>query len=143
MSTTPDRLYMDKADRDLYNDLNQEQILKFKDRGGTRTRKEQFLLAMAFGFHNSARRAIRAREGLFLAKDLHSSDTALLNAVAIAETGNPDVVLDKGEVFRIAEEFAHGGIRLLKDRISSSPLGSFEKRLEKDLRVLAQELHDR
>jgi hypothetical protein len=37
----------------------------------------------------------------------------MLQAMAIAETGEPSVVGDQGEVIRIAEEYANGGIDFL------------------------------
>lgn len=137
MGKTPDRLYIARTDRDLYEKLNSEEMFKFKDKGGTRTRREQFLFAMAIGFRNSVRIPLETREGFFLTKDLHPEDEALLNAVALAETNSCDVLLNRQEVFQIAEELAHAGIRLLVDKISGTSFGTFEKKLEKELRDLS------
>jgi len=141
MANTPDRLYIARGDRGLYDEVNKEGMLKYKDRGGTRTRKEQFLFAMATGFKSALRQPMKSRDGggFFLSKDLHDEDVALLNAVALADTGSPQVLLDRAEVFRIAEEYAHAGIRLLADRVGSTSFASFEKRLEKELRELAKQ----
>ena len=141
MANIPDRLYIAKGDRDLYDGMNKEGMLKFKDPGGTRTRKEQFLFAMATGFKSGLRRPIENRDsgGFFLSKDLRGEDMALLNAVALADTGSPEVLVDRPEVFRIAEEYAHAGIRILADKVDSTSFGSFEKKLEKELRALASQ----
>jgi dnd system-associated protein 4 len=131
MSELPDRINIDKKDRELYNKLDQEEILRYK--GGRRTRKEQFLFAMAYGFKNKIRRPLETKEGFFLIKDLNPEDETLLNAVAIYETGSVKVLSNRAEVFKIAEEYAHAGIMLLCNKIESSSFGSFEKQLEKEL----------
>ncbi len=128
MARIPDRLSIDKSDRELYDhDAISSEIL------AGRTRKEQFLFAMAIGFKNQVKRRLDSREGFFLAKDMGPEDEALLDAVAIYDTGSADVLADREAVYRIAEEYAHAGIRLLYDIATSSQPGSFHKHLEKDL----------
>ena len=131
MPEIPDRINIDKKDRDLYNKLDNEVMLKSK--GGARTRKEQFLTAMAIGFKNKVRRPLDSKDGFVLLKDLHSDDMALINSISIYETESVEVLSDIGKVFNIAEEFAHGGIRLLVDKIDSISHGSFEKQFEKEI----------
>jgi hypothetical protein len=94
MPDTPDRLYMGEDDRALYEKLETENMFK------GRTRKEQFLFAMAFGFKNKVKRPLKRKEGLFLAKDLHPDDEALINAVAIYDTNFLNVLADKGAAFK-------------------------------------------
>jgi len=55
-------------------------------------------------------------------------------------TGSADVLGDREAVFRIAEEYAHAGIRLLYDRATSSQPGSFYKQLEVELFALLDAL---
>jgi len=131
MSDVPDRLNIDKKDRDLYNKLDQEEILRFK--GGKRTRKEQFLLALSFGLKNNVSKPLNAKEGWFLTKDLNEEDKAILNSIALYNTKSVEVLNRKSEVFKIAEEYAHAGIRLLFDLMNSVQFGSFNKRLELDV----------
>lgn len=136
----PDRINIDKKDRKLYDDkLDNEELLRFSGRGGRRTRKEQFLFALAFGFRNKVKRPLESKEGFFLIKDLHPEDEALLNAVALYDTGNPEVLSDRKEVFKIAEEYAHAGIKLLVDKIESLEFGSFDKVLEMELKEMLKE----
>ncbi len=131
MSEIPDRINIDKKDRDLYNKLDNEEMLKSK--GGTRTRKEQFITAMAIGFKNNVRRPLESKDGFVLNKDLRSEDMVLINSIAIHETESVEVLSDIRNVFKIAEEFAHGGIRLLVDKIDTISYGSFEKQFEKEI----------
>lgn len=135
MARIPDRLSIDRSDRELYDhDTISSEVL------AGRTRKEQFFFAMAIGFKNLVRRPLDSREGFFLAKDMGPEDEALIDAVAIHDTGSADVLADREAVFRIAEEYAHAGIRLLYDRATSSQPGSFYKQLEVELFALLDAL---
>ena len=127
MRRITDRLYIGKDDRELYDRLVDEWILHDK------TRKEQFLLAMALGFKNSVRRKLAQRDEFFFRKDLRAEDEALLDAVAIQAEDTLDVLSDKEKVYSIAQEYAHAGIRLLADEIQGTSFGSFEKKFEKEL----------
>lgn len=133
MAKLPDRINIDKSDREIYNSLDQEEILKFK--GGRRTRREQFIFSLAVGFNNKVKseNEIENKEGWFNARELQLEDYAILNAVALFHTGNIDILAKKDLVFKIAEEYAHVGVRLLSNKIKNTPYGSFDKILEKEL----------
>lgn len=138
MQDIPDRIYVDKKDRNLFNKLDQEDMLKFK--GGGRTRKEQFLFAMAIGFKNDICYALETKEALFNARDLQPEDEALINAIAINKAGSVEILSQRAEVYRIVEEYAHGGIKILCYKIKSTPLGTFDKMLEKELHEIHKNL---
>jgi len=140
MSEIPDRLNIDRKDRELYNKLDSEEILKFKDNGGTRTRKEQFIFAMAYGFKLESRKPLDSMEGFVLAKDLRPDDEALINAIAIYNTKSIEILSDQKEVFKIAEEYAHAGIILLDSKIKSTSFVSYERELEKTLHEMFQKI---
>ena len=125
MAKTPDRLSIEKTDRELYDKIKQEVFLELP-------RKDQFLFAMAFGFMYETSRELGAKEGFFLAKDMGPRDEALINALAVAKTGSVAVLANQAKVYQIAEEYAHAGIRLLHDQVVSQP-GSFYKRFEGDV----------
>ena len=105
MTRIPDRLFVDKKDRDLYdNDSLKKELF------AGRTRKEQFLFAMSIGFKNQVHRSLDTRENFFLVKDMHVEDEAMLDMVAIHhEEGSIDVLLSREKVFNIAQEYAHAG----------------------------------
>jgi len=134
MAEIPDRINIDKKDRELFNELDQEEMLKFK--GGKRTRKEQFLFAMALGFKSDVSQPLESKEGWFNTRDLQLEDEALLNAIALHKTQIVEILSNKTEIYKIAEEYAHAGIRLLCDKIKSTQFGSFDKLLEKELHDL-------
>jgi len=128
MASVPDRLYIDFNDRDLYEKVSAKLGL-FKGKN----RKEQFLFAMAFGFANETRIPLKTRENFFLRKDMKMEDETLVNAVALYHEDDVDLLSDKNQVYRVAEEYAHAGIKLLADRIASVEFGSFWKQFEKEL----------
>lgn len=135
MAGIPDRLYIDKADRALYEDDSVENEVFT----GVEN-KDRFLFAMAVGFKHRVRRPLDTREGYLRAEYLRPEDEALIDALALLEGKSPDVLADRKEVFRIAEEYAHGGIRLLHGAVTSGQPGSYLKRLELELFELLENL---
>jgi len=134
MNKVPDRLYIDENDRKLYDEVIEEIFRgKIGDEEKRWERKDQFLLAMAIGFKNEVRRPLKKKEGFIRKEYLKPEDKALINAIAIYDTGSIEVLLDKQKVFSIAEEYAHAGIRILHGEIKSGEPGSYLKKLEKDL----------
>jgi len=133
MATTPDRLYIDYDDRDVYKKLADELDL-FK---GTTT-KEQFLFTMAIGFKHRTRIPLVKKENWFLKKDMKPDDEALVNAVALADARSVDILSDAGAVFKIAEEYAHAGLAILHDKVGTGQFGTFSKRFEGELSDILQ-----
>lgn len=136
MSSTVDRLYIDEnGDKKLYDTLkNNEEFFK-----NNNSNKELFLFSMAIGFINKSRQKFSGKKlGYFLEKDLKYEDFVLLNTVAIFETESLDILNDKEKIFNIAEEYAHGGLKLLSDDIESVQFGSFSKNFELKLNQLIQ-----
>ena len=124
----PDRLYIDKKDRNLYMSLKNEEF--FKDRAN----KELFLFAMAIGFKYGEKLSLESREGFVRTEYLRPEDIVLMYATAVFENnGDITVIRDKDKVCKIAEEYAHAGIRILTGKIESIQLGTFEKNFEKEM----------
>jgi dnd system-associated protein 4 len=130
----PDRLYIEKADRELYNEIKGEDMFSGKDT------RELFIIAAAFGFKNKIRKSFQNREGYVRTEYLTGKDKALLYAIALKEADSVDILSNKEEVFKIAEEYAHGGVRILHDSIGSTQFGSFSKQFEKMLHEIYEEL---
>jgi len=128
MSTVPDRLHIDKSDREIYPIIAQETDL-FQGKNN----KEQFLIAMAIGVNGQIKVPLKAKDGWFLRKDLRVEDEALISAVAVTDNNSVDILSDKGKVFEVAEQYAHAGIRMLADNIESVEFGTFSKQFEKQI----------
>ena len=135
MAREQDRLYIAKGDRTMYDRLEAEWIL------GGRTKKEQFLLALAVGFKHDSRRPFDQREEFFFRKDLRREDEAILDAIAVATAGGSlDVLAEPAQVLIIAQEYAHGGIRILADEFEAAPFGTYSKKFETELVSLGEQL---
>lgn len=121
-----DRLEIAKGQREyLYDKI---EIFKGK------SRKEQFLFAMAYGFKNNEKKVLKTKEGFFLIKDLRQEDEALINALAVYDTDSLEILTNKEKVYEIAEQYANAGILMLSDKIDSIQFGSFDNIFEKELR---------
>ena len=77
------------------------------------TLKDAFVFAACVGWARERRVPLAKRQHVGFWRTFDSRDSTLLYAIAIAETGNPGVVADQGQVIQIAEEYANGGIDLL------------------------------
>jgi len=123
-----DRIYVDKKDLADFNRL------KEKDSPFTNSQnKEIFLAAMVVGYHEGGRIELKNKEGYFRTEYLTDEERALIRAIAIATEGNLNVLLDEQKVYSIAEEYATGGISILKAKAFSEEYGSYVKKLESEL----------
>lgn len=131
----PDRVNIRKSDRKDYKFLQEQEPFEGK------TNKEVFMMAMAVGFHKGNRIEFHKgeKEGFFLLKDLNDKEKSIFYAIAIAEEG-VNVLLDTNKVYSIAEEYANGGIKLLKDKIFDGDAGSYVKKLESELIEISKKL---
>lgn len=127
----PDRLSIRKSDLEHYKRLkeNDSPIAK-KDN------KHLFLLAMCIGYHSESRIKTSEwdkKEGYVRLEYLDEAEKSIINALAVAEEGNLEVLFDMKNVYSVAEEYAAGGINILLDMVLSGGYGSFSKRLESKL----------
>jgi len=123
----PDRLYVEKSVYEEFNRLAQKDSPL-----SSKQAKHIFMLAMALGFKNELRSRIETKKELVRLEYVHDNEKSVINALAVHEEGLA-VLLDKNRVYRIAEEYASGGIKLLNEMVFSKKGGSFIKKLESDL----------
>lgn len=126
MPRKSDRLRIDKSDRQLYNEVADELFTGEEN-------KHQFLMAMSYGFRNDVSVPLKAVYGFVRTEYLQPDEMALINSIAIHKTGGVQVLSDLEEVLKIAEEYAHAGIKLLHDQVTSQQPGSYLKRFEKEV----------
>jgi hypothetical protein len=140
MSTgAPDILYCDKDERQLYDALKEEDIFR------NLALKHVFMMAFAKGVQAQKRNTIKNRVpgGLIRESYLDDNERAVIRAVAISEEGKLGALLDEKKVYQIAEEFASGGIRLLKNEVCSGDFGSYSKKLGEVLKAEAEKVTPR
>lgn len=132
MSEGPDRLYIERKDKDKFYDKLLGKSSPIGRHNGYKN-KDIFLLAMCLGFKEKNRQKLSTREGYFLDKDLSNEEKALLYALAVSEEGDLKVLLDRKKVYSVAEEYANGGIPILYHQVFDESFGSFSKKFEADI----------
>jgi len=123
-----DRIYIDKKDIGDYERLKQRDSPFANSQN-----KEIFLAALVIGYHEGGRIELKNKEGYFRTEYLTDEERALIKAIAVSAEGTLNVLLDDQKVYSIAEEYATGGITLLKARVFGGDYGSYTKKLESEL----------
>ena len=129
MADDPDRLFIKKTDRSIYDEILENSDLK------VRSNIDIFLLATIIGFKKGQRISIKgSKDGYVLTYTIKEEDRILMNAIAIYETKNEEVIENQKEVFEIVEEYAHAGLTYLREMVFDKERGSFLKKFESYLR---------
>lgn len=124
----PDRLNIRKSDRKDY-----DRLLEKDSPFAGKENKDLFMMALIIGFHEETRVKLDKKEGFFLLYHLNDKENSIIKAIAVAKEGDLNILLDKKKVYSIVEEYAAGGIKLLKDKVFSGGYGSYIKKLESEL----------
>lgn len=113
--TRTDRVYIDEAAAEFYRQLKKEATSE-PEQSPFDTFKDLFMFATCLGFENGRRTKPRkgGNGGEVPAKVFTEDDMAILKAIAIAETGDVEVLARLGEILGIAEEYANTGIHEVK-----------------------------
>lgn len=84
-----------------------------------RTMKDVFMWAMVLGYRLGERHPLGGRRVTIFrwAQLAPQTDVPLLKALAIADSGDTDVLRGRAEILTIAEEYANAGIHDLRARI--------------------------
>lgn len=124
----PDRVHIRKSDREIYDNLNEKDTSPFQGQEN----RILYMNALAIGYTDGGRIEFDAgeKEGFAQFSALHDEDLAIIKAVAVAEKGDLNILVNKDEVIEIADEYAAGGIQLLNDSVFGQEYGSYIKRIE-------------
>ena len=107
-----DRVSIDEAVMDIYRELTEGSSI---EQAPFRTLKDVFMLAVVLGYRRGSRRPTPPSSRHTIRKEVFSdNDYHLLKAIAIATTGDVEVLMSQGEVLTIAEEYAQVGIHEVK-----------------------------
>jgi hypothetical protein len=126
--SVPTRLNINKSDREIY-----DKLLEKDGEFAGKENKDVFLLAMVIGYLHKADIELQIKEGFIRTEYLKDQDNSIIKSIAVAKTGTLDILLNKKKIYSIAEEYASGGIKLLKDMVYGGSYGSFSKKLESEL----------
>lgn len=125
-----DRVYIRKDDKEVYDQLQK------KDPTSPFYKKENrvvYMAALARGFKDGGRLELNNREGFIRLTTLKEKNKAIIKAIAVQEENTLDVLGDKEKVYKIADEYAAGGLQLLKGKVLEQNSGSYVKKLESEL----------
>jgi len=96
--------------------------------------KYLFMLTLTIGFVEGRRVELGSKkEELTRIEYLDNKEKSIIKAIAVKETGSLEVLLDKKEVYTIAEEYAAGGIKLLIRKVFNGEYGNFIKRFGNEI----------
>ena len=93
-----------------------------------------FMMALVTGFRNKCKSTLPSgKDDIIRTEYLTDQERSIIKAMAVADEGSLDILLDKKQVYAIAEEYAAGGIQLLKDEVFRGGYSSYIKKLESEL----------
>lgn len=116
----PDYVYIDESHHPLYVTLRESrEVEKQPPFTGM---KNLFMLAAFVGFLQEKWVPLGTNpRNIFARTVFKEDDLSLLRALALAKTGNPEVLTNEKEIQTIAEGYANGGIILIKEQVEESP----------------------
>ena len=133
MAQEPDRFNINDSDREIYEKIAKDNLGPFKSKDN----KHVFMVAMIYGYKFGKRIPLHGKKfGFIRAEYLTKEEMTIVRSLAINENNSLDVLLDKNEVFKVAEEYANTGIKLLKKDIygeMQDVYGDYYKRLGSEL----------
>lgn len=120
-----DRVYISESDRPIYDRLKKYVDGPLKGRKN----KELFMMAMILGYYKmKVRSELKKPEDYDHVENLGSDRRTIIKAIAVAEEGM-EVLDDEAKVYKIANEYAATGIKILEG-MANDPDYDFIKKLE-------------
>ena len=127
------RIFVDRSHRDLVyveltNSLENEDVSPFE------SMKNLFMLAVFVGYHEKKKLPLKSgnRVDIFRWDQFGEDDVFLLRALALAETGEIEVLINQDMILSIAEQYAHSGIIEIQEKME----GLRENRIRHLVRLL-------
>jgi dnd system-associated protein 4 len=117
-----DRVSIEKKVHDIYIELSR-QSKKGPEDAPFILMKDVFMWAVALGVNKGKGKDLAGAKEQIFRWDQFSQDVDIpvLKAIALAETGDVEVLVDEPKILRIAEEYANSGIREIKSKILDNP----------------------
>ena len=137
MSEIPDRFFIEEEDKEIYDNLKSKNtpLGKYK----TLENKDVFILAVCFGYTYGIRKPLEKKFGYVRPIYFKERELNLLYTMGFNSKEKLDAYSDFKKVYEIIEEYANGGLHILKDKVYSGEFGTFEKQFEGKLVNLYRE----
>lgn len=103
-------------------------------------RMDQFVVAMSIGYNLGSKTPLNGTRSLILESSISKDNLALLNIVAIADTGDVKVISDKKQVFKIAEQYANTGIKYMQNMEKGAQFGEASDNFEEIVNSVYEDL---
>ncbi len=128
-----DRVYCDNL-KD-YQDLKKTPLFKKTNNA------MMFMMTMALGFKRKSRVPLKkGKDGLSRLVDFKDYNITLIKSLALKETKDVNVLLNDEEIYKIAEEYANGGIKIIKNFVIGEDPGSYIKKLCTELLEISKKI---
>ncbi len=136
MPNEPRDLDVDEDRHQFYRELTEAEDSPFYGR----TMKDVFVFAAGYGFYYHSREKLRKKRGTIPLSAFSDEDKWLLMSIGIADQNSLDVLFDVRQVYEIGQEYANGGITILRNAIMSGQPGDPHKLMETEIRnILASQ----
>ena len=139
MGDMGNHFYIEKNYKDFFN---KSEILN-SDRSEGIVKRENFLLVMALGFSMGFKTDFENPKSqgndTFVMNQLTDEELALMYAIAISDSKDPEIVNNEVKVADIAMEYANTGIIALKQIEENSQKGNRIKKFQAELHEFIEE----
>jgi dnd system-associated protein 4 len=125
MTMDIEKIYIDNDDRAIYDKLEKELDVKKINK------KDLFMFALSTGFKKGIKFPLVKKQEFFWANNLRDDDEIIIKSIALNVTKNFDILQNHEELVKIVQEYAHGGIQIIKEKLARP--GSFVKQIEKEI----------
>jgi dnd system-associated protein 4 len=117
-----DRVNIEDGMHEIYKSLS-DKSSQYPESAPFFLMKDVFMWAVALGVRAGKRRELIGGRTQIFRWDQFSQDLDIpsLKAIALAETGDVDILLKEDEILRIAEEYANEGVRHIKQDLLEQP----------------------
>lgn len=129
-------------DEPLCSFFDNSKILNADSATGKRLGRDQFVFLAAYGYYLGLKypfkKPTNLGKDLFVMNQLDEDQLAIFYAIAISDTGDPQVIFDDNQVGNIVMQYANAGLSNLKKHEENSQLN---KKMT-SFRVLIKDVYD-
>ncbi len=119
------RISIDQSHHSTYQELakrpDREISEKDTDTRPFENMKNLFMSATFLGYKNQERIPLAKGTDIFNWQVFSTDEVSLLDALAVTETNGVEVLTDRNEILRIAEEYANAGILQIEEEVREMP----------------------